>query len=234
MNRKIIRLFIAVLLILAAMIMSGCAAPTPKLNISIKIEATASTWREGKQPYDIYGAVKQKLEKVGFDVVPQESTDYNAILFLDYEEAQGDPYTWGYGGSPTGDCGTNITCHLRLDDKAQNTMFKTKIFATTPSLVTSGTLYSSALDDFKDKAFFKYLGEFISEIIASKSAVGDEVSVLIRALGDEDESVRWKAAEALGQTGDARAVEPLIQALKDESWLVRSAAEKALEKIRGE
>ena len=40
-----------------------------------------------------------------------------------------------------------------------------------------------------------------------------------------------KAAEALGEIGDARAVEPLILALKDEYWEVRRRAAEALGEI---
>jgi HEAT repeat protein len=38
-------------------------------------------------------------------------------------------------------------------------------------------------------------------------------------------------AEALGKTGDARAIEPLRQALKDKNGDVQKAAKEALEKI---
>ena len=57
------------------------------------------------------------------------------------------------------------------------------------------------------------------------------VKGLIKALRHKDRRVRSEAAEALGEIGDKRAVEPLIQALKDEYWDVRLRAEKALEKI---
>jgi HEAT repeat protein len=43
------------------------------------------------------------------------------------------------------------------------------------------------------------------------------VEPLIRALKDENKGVRGKAAEALGNIGDPRAVEPLIQTLKEDS-----------------
>ncbi|GAI23533.1 unnamed protein product, partial [marine sediment metagenome] len=43
--------------------------------------------------------------------------------------------------------------------------------------------------------------------------------------------VRLKSAESLGKTKDARAVEPLIQALKDEDAYIRRAAAKALVRI---
>lgn len=42
-----------------------------------------------------------------------------------------------------------------------------------------------------------------------------DVEGLIKALTDKDWGVRGEAAEALGEIKDARAVEPLIQALKD-------------------
>jgi len=54
-------------------------------------------------------------------------------------------------------------------------------------------------------------------------AEGD-VKGLIEALSyGEDLHVRWDAAEALGQIGDARALEPLVAALKDIRWAVASA-----------
>jgi HEAT repeat protein len=52
---------------------------------------------------------------------------------------------------------------------------------------------------------------------------------LTKALGyKQDSSLRRAAAEALGQLGDARAVEPLIGALGDETVSVRQAAVGAL------
>jgi HEAT repeat protein len=47
-------------------------------------------------------------------------------------------------------------------------------------------------------------------------------------------TVRFAAAGALGQIGDERAVEPLLQLLRDERQSVRSAAVSALEKIGDE
>lgn len=153
-----------------------------------------------------------------------------------------------------------------LRDNIGNLLFEKAIFGGTPSFVTlypGQTLYSKALDNFRGKLYFKYLGE----VIATNFGVGDEVSVLIQALlEDENYSVRRDAACALGEIGDARAVEPLIQALledenpyvraraawalgeigdtraiealtqalEDENSSVRLQAEKALEKIQGE
>jgi len=57
------------------------------------------------------------------------------------------------------------------------------------------------------------------------------VKGLIKALGDKNEDVRMSAAEALGEIGDASAVEPLIAALGDEHKDVREAAAEALGKI---
>jgi FOG: HEAT repeat len=55
---------------------------------------------------------------------------------------------------------------------------------------------------------------FGSPDVAKLSAKGD-VKKLIQALGFKESSVRQAAAAALGQIGDARAVEPLIATLKD-------------------
>jgi hypothetical protein len=57
-------------------------------------------------------------------------------------------------------------------------------------------------------------------------------SIVIDALTNKDEKVRWRAAEALGEIGDQRAVEPLTIALTDkESFIVRQDAAHALGKI---
>jgi len=59
------------------------------------------------------------------------------------------------------------------------------------------------------------------------------VGPLIQALGDEIEFVRVLAARALGEIGDARAVEPLTKSLKDKERDVRGAAKEALERLKG-
>ncbi|MBU0599172.1 HEAT repeat domain-containing protein [bacterium] len=76
----------------------------------------------------------------------------------------------------------------------------------------------------------------ISLIFAFISGVGysetDRVDELIQELKDEDSDVRENAAKALGEIKDARAVEPLIAALKGgEDPCVRWNAARALEKI---
>ncbi len=56
--------------------------------------------------------------------------------------------------------------------------------------------------------------------------------LLIQVLKDKDNNVRMAAAEALGNIGDKRAVEPLIHALKDKNSVAQKTAKEALEKIQ--
>ena len=53
----------------------------------------------------------------------------------------------------------------------------------------------------------------------------------IKALRDENWRVREKAAEALGKSGDARAIEPITAMLQDSVKDVRQAAAKALDRL---
>ena len=62
--------------------------------------------------------------------------------------------------------------------------------------------------------------------------MADKVNELIGQLRDKVWYIRKAAAKALGEIGDARAVEPLISALRDEDWHVRKAAAEALDKIK--
>ncbi|MGB9872500.1 MAG: HEAT repeat domain-containing protein, partial [Anaerolineae bacterium] len=67
--------------------------------------------------------------------------------------------------------------------------------------------------------------------IEKMKARGD-VKGLIKALGyEKDWEIRRDAARALGELKDARAVEPLIAALKDKDSDVREAAAEALDRL---
>ena len=57
------------------------------------------------------------------------------------------------------------------------------------------------------------------------------VELLIEALKDEDWYIRMKAADVLGNTGDKRAVEPLIAILKSEDKCYKWEAKNALSRI---
>ena len=280
------------------------------LGVSIRIEANASTWRVGEQPYDIYGEIERKLEGTGFEVVPQESTVFDARLLVDYKEEKGAPYS-PLGGTSISGYGTNIKCTLRLYNEALGLILEKDISASTPGQ-TIGDLHGSAVVDFQAENYIKYIGD----ITASKLGVGGEVSDVIRSIADGElkrleefeletliEALRigdryyvkvkitqtlvrigggravellltilnngsgnysgnpgnlvWAlgelgdaraveslilllksgitqrdAAEALGKIGDARAVEPLIEAMEDaDTWYDGEKAAEALGKI---
>jgi HEAT repeat protein len=56
-------------------------------------------------------------------------------------------------------------------------------------------------------------------------------SFYIQRLDDDNEGVRWKAAESLGRLGDPAAVDPLIELLWDDDARVRLKAAWALGQI---
>jgi hypothetical protein len=65
--------------------------------------------------------------------------------------------------------------------------------------------------------------------------LGDKAVIpLIKLLKSEISIDRAKAAEALGQLKDKRAIEPLVYMLDDQSGLVKKNVVKALESITGE
>ena len=57
------------------------------------------------------------------------------------------------------------------------------------------------------------------------------VNPIIRALDDEDATVRLRAVQALGEIKNSEAVDPLIEVLGDEDWHVREMAAWALGEI---
>jgi len=64
-----------------------------------------------------------------------------------------------------------------------------------------------------------------------EEAVRTHVEDLVRRLTDDDSTMRYRAAVALGFLGEGRAVEPLVKALGDEDAAVRRRAADALAKI---
>ncbi len=82
--------------------------------------------------------------------------------------------------------------------------------------------------------FGKMLSDVVSDVSRiSKMEENRDVEGLIRILKEEKNN-RNSAALALGDIGDARAVEPLIQALKDKNAGVRRVVADALGKIKDE
>jgi HEAT repeat protein len=74
---------------------------------------------------------------------------------------------------------------------------------------------------------------FIDLFKAYRFAGKDDVEGLIKILKDsKDKFARWEAAEALGEIGDKRAVDPLIEALNDKKPLIRWKAAEALGEIK--
>lgn len=85
-----------------------------------------------------------------------------------------------------------------------------------------------------DKMHSKYKLEKIN-VIESLERIGNlGIGTIAKALRDEDEDVRWNAAEALGNIMSEAAVQLLLDALKDENEDVRSNAASALGKIGSE
>ena len=206
------------------------------IGVTIKLKTTSYScrWPDGRVDFDIYNVTKEKLEAVGFEVVPEESDSFDATLFVTYEELNGAMYTSGVRGYI-------IRCNLELLDKADNLLLKKYISASTPYYVRSNQYYYEAIKSFSNCLYFKYLGNFI----AVEFGVGDEVSVMISALEEmgsfadyteqreviiELSRTKDARAEALRNIGDKRAVEPLRQLSKDEFW-ARDEVTEALEKI---
>lgn len=237
-NRVGIIGMVAMVAMVAAVIFTGCIEKESLGTIYVDINS--STWKGWGEPFDIYSAIKEKLEKAGFEVVANDNNTHNATLLVDYKEEMGSKYCTGTS------CGfaTNIACNLKLYDKDHHLLFVKEIKADWSDRdylsytgVISYYLYDRALEAFEEKSWFVCLGE----IVSGKYSIGDEVPALIIVLKeDKDEDIRKSAAYVLGEIGDKRAVEPLIYTLKDKSkWdrgsvsaaRVRASAAAALGKI---
>jgi len=126
----------------------------------MRIVVSASSWLE--RPKDIRSAIVGKL--VEFTIVPQEDTNYDATMFVDYKEAKG----MGYGIIKPAYNGTDIRCSIRIDHNKLGTVFEREFNASTsyPSVTcrfgwSNDCLRDDAFKNLKEKGGFESLWEDI-------------------------------------------------------------------------
>lgn len=71
-------------------------------------------------------------------------------------------------------------------------------------------------------------GDFLGE---NWKAINRAVEALVAESGSEDKTMRYELAQALGMTGDLRAIEPLVIGLRYDVTVVRRSASKALKEM---
>jgi len=199
---------------------------------AVKLEVTSHTWREGEEPYDIYTAIKGRLEEAGIDVTSEVNADYDALLLVDYEETKGGEYGFEEAGVGMGIYGTRIMCALKLRDKKDNPLWEYDI-ETGTSYQFSSTVgpYGDAINNFESHSVFRYLGDLVSIRLGMDVTVF--LDTLIADLQSPDSEVRGDAANVLGVIDDERIdvtvfLDTLIAGLQSPDWEVRGDAAKAL------
>jgi hypothetical protein len=183
-----------------------------RFHLAIK----ASTWRKGEKPFDFEEDIRKTLKKSSLEVVDAKDTDFDATLSFDYKELRGMNYIEQSDTSkkPAPIIGTNIRCTIQVTDNKKRKLFSQKINLTSDSFALvfskdfNQELYNMVSKKFLDHPAIKYL----DKMILAAYGKGDRVSVLIEALKDDSSDTGAMAAEALGHSGDKRAVQPLLDA----------------------
>jgi hypothetical protein len=151
----------------------GCGEPAEPIG-TLKLDVTSSTWREGKEPYDIQRGITKRLRDAGFRVVSDWDATCDARLSVDYREQYDATYiTVPAGGGAAGS--TKIVCEIQLRDRLYELVYEKTIPGSAKSSETCGgyvslgqCLYDSALKDFTTNHSYVNLGE----TIASKLGLG--------------------------------------------------------------
>ena len=227
---------------------------TETILARIKLNVTTPLTSPTQEPYDIHNAIRERLEETGFEIKAEDSNDYDAVLIVELQAEKSGQYA--QGGT-----GTRFMCTVELRGKSGELMLEKSIYGQTPMVITGGSLYSNAIEDFEEHVNFWYLGD----LVATKYGLGTEYDILVEGLGNPkvklvtvirelgnlndprvvdilgeillgngEGFIRGEAAIALGNTGGTQAEELLSVALNDEEQFVRDMAEESLKRIRGQ
>jgi len=203
----------------------------PPLTIT-KVQMLTCTNRRGS--WMVEEGIRSSLRRACFLVVPDDSETFDTSLLVDYREEEFGEFV-DSRGIPVG-TGTRINCSIGLYSREGSLLYEKTLTAQTSSgtYIVHGPLpdlYGNALSTFMNSVYYKYLGR----LLATSLGVGDEFSVLVSALQDDQQLVRSSAIDAVKDVGGIRAVEPLSGVLlDDEEFLVRIRAAEALGGIGGE
>jgi HEAT repeat protein len=102
----------------------------------------------------------------------------------------------------------------------------------TRTAIVLAAAFAGWLDLYTETGHAFPSGEISASISSRSFEQSKRIGDLIATLNQADADARQRAAIALGNAGDAGAVEPLIKALKDSDYFVRCFAAEALGKLR--
>jgi len=194
---------------------------------SVRVVVGQTYEEADKVSLPFYEYAEKILNYAGLSVVEEDATTYDATISI---EAKGIPGSASYMGTMGGSHWTKATVEGKISFSAGDKIFRWDFSYTEgPYQTITGSYPTPNNAPFKaafDGGFILSFFKAIAKVLGMPS--------LISALKDEDWRVRWKAAAALGELKDPRAVEPLISALKDEVYMLRFWAAVALNKITGE
>lgn len=129
---------------------------------------------------------------------------------------------------------------LEMIRQEEDDMFNTLLLLSGSCLGECGKISDPLVTDIVEKIieFWRRYpqADFITSILVTLGKIGNEkaVELLITALGDANDSVRYNSADALGKIGNEQAVESLINALGDSDQDIRCTATRFLGEIGNE
>jgi len=226
------------------------AAPAVTRKVVLKVELGDRRKDEGG--FDVAAAIKEKLAASGVDVVEAGAGTADGTVAVSYSERRGEAY--GLFPGSVMFYGVVIECSIRvLGSSGAEVMPLVELSGETPSTVSMGDQYDSAVRSLKADARFENLGDLVAAGLGERSSaarlvplllddgVKDSVAKVLAAGGYELDAPREEAYLAVATGNFDRCVElgaPAVEALvrfadldSGRGWDDRAKAAKALGKI---
>lgn len=202
----------------------------PEKRVAMRVRA--ETWRKDQRPFDIGADLRERLGKVGVEVMPEGTKEVDGILLVELSETPYGDYMFAGKGTML-----NFTLSL-LDGRTARSLGQLKGLADTPFSVSGGkSLYEAALEELRQDHLYGNAHHLLAALLGLRSAyrpalqaaiwprVGEQALPLLKRTGfkpanPEEEALlaiaegRYEASIRYGKA----ALSPLTTLLEGWHW----------------
>jgi hypothetical protein len=171
----------------------GSSDNAPSIRRQVALKVRNETWENGPH-FDIGQNFREKLKGARIGVVPDNSSESDGTVLIEYSETKGAGYSAFGLGAPSS-WGTNISFKMTLLGPTGNVLLSLMTEASTPSYASMGDLGLAAQKEFEKDDLFAVSEHFVGTGLGLESSHQKLLPLLLWV------QTRESALSALDQAG---------------------------------